>query len=115
MTAQLLLASADADASAPAAADTAPQHTHQVALLFLTHGDLPHDLTWTAWMREARGLLPRGSLAGPDAFCLKQCDASGAQWCLGGGAGYDCSVGCCPSGARQVLLGPVPATAREWV
>ena len=28
-------------------------------------------------MRAAAGLLPRGGLAGPDAFCLKQCDAAG--------------------------------------
>ena len=45
--------------------------------MFLTHGDLPHEALWTAWMGEARGLLPRGSLAGDDAFCLQQCDAAG--------------------------------------
>lgn len=50
----------------------------QVALLFLTHGDLPHETLWTAWMREARGLLPRSSLMGDEAFCLKQCDDAGA-------------------------------------
>lgn len=49
----------------------------QIALLFLTHGDLPHDLVWTAWLREARGLLPRSSLAGEQAFCLQQCDDAG--------------------------------------
>ncbi|PRW58041.1 Transcription initiation factor TFIID subunit 13 [Chlorella sorokiniana] len=54
-----------------------PSHG-KVALLFLApETELPHDMTWTAWMREARGLLPRGSLAGPEAFCLQQCDASG--------------------------------------
>ncbi|KAL4433936.1 hypothetical protein ABPG75_000377 [Micractinium tetrahymenae] len=49
----------------------------KIALLFLTHGDLPHDMVWTAWMREARGLLPRSSLAGEQAFCLQQCDDAG--------------------------------------
>ena len=46
--------------------------------MFLTHGDLPHEALWTAWMREAGGLLPRSSLAGDAAFCLQQCDGAGA-------------------------------------
>ncbi|KAL4855995.1 hypothetical protein ACK3TF_003440 [Chlorella vulgaris] len=48
-----------------------PSHG-KVALLFLTHGELPHDGLWTDWIREAGGLLPRSSLAGDTAFCLKQ-------------------------------------------
>ena len=59
--------------------------------MFLTHGDLPHEALWTAWMREARGLLPRTSLAGDATFCLQQCDAAGAHtwlagWLAGGAA-----------------------------
>lgn len=56
-----------------------PAMPSQVALLFLTHGDLPHDEVWTAWVREARGLLPRSSLAGEQAFCLQQCNDAGEE------------------------------------
>ena len=37
------------------AAEMVPQ---QVALMFLTRGDMPHEASWRAWLRTAEGLVP---------------------------------------------------------
>lgn len=110
----------------------------QVALLFIApETELPHDMTWTAWMREARGMLPRGSLAGPEAFCLQQCDASGlwvGRNLEGGGVGWGLQPwrhllgwvpgltswtahflpvgGMCMSSTLQFYASPLPAVCR---
>jgi hypothetical protein len=39
----------------------------QVALMFLTKGEMPHEALWEAWIREAEGLVPAVSLT--DAEC----------------------------------------------
>ncbi|EFN57293.1 hypothetical protein CHLNCDRAFT_143889 [Chlorella variabilis] len=88
-----------------------PSHG-KVALLFLTHGDLPHAAMWTDWMRAAAGLLPRGGLAGPDAFCLKQCDAAGtcARQC---GAAAACNPLCVDALRRRLGPGRSPSVLAQ--
>lgn len=81
----------------------------KIALLFLTHGDLPHDLVWTAWLREARGLLPRSSLAGEQAFCLQQCDDAGDACVQRCGRAAACNPLCLEALRQQ--LGPSRSTA----
>jgi hypothetical protein len=37
----------------------------QVALLFLTRGEMPHEALWAKWFGEGEGLIPANTLRGP--------------------------------------------------
>ena len=53
----------------------------QVALLFLTRGDMPHEASWAAWLRSAEGMVPIDPAH--DALCAHKPAPGKCPWANG--------------------------------
>ena len=53
----------------------------QVALMFLTRGDMPHEASWAAWLRSAEGMVPIDPAQ--NALCAHKPDPGKCPWANG--------------------------------
>ncbi len=53
----------------------------QVALMFLTRGDMPHEASWAAWLRSAEGMVPIDPAQ--DALCAHKPAPGKCPWANG--------------------------------
>jgi len=53
----------------------------QVALMFLTRGDMPHEASWAAWLRSAEGMVPIDPAQ--DALCAHKSAPGKCPWANG--------------------------------
>lgn len=53
----------------------------QVALMFLTRGDMPHEASWAAWLRSAEGMVPIDP--SQDALCAHKPAPGKCPWANG--------------------------------
>ena len=53
----------------------------QVALMFLTRGDMPHEASWAAWLRSAEGMVPIDPTQ--DALCAHKPAPGKCPWANG--------------------------------
>ena len=53
----------------------------QVALMFLTRGDMPHEASWAGWLRSAEGMVPIDPAQ--DALCAHKPAPGKCPWANG--------------------------------